>query len=54
LITFALIPVYFWLVGGGGLITAVLALLSLVLFWRHRENVRRLLRGEESRVGSRG
>jgi len=54
LLTFALIPVYFWLVGGGNLITAVLAVLSLVLFWRHRENVRRLLRGEESRVGSGG
>ena len=54
LLTFALIPVYFWLVGGGNLITAVLAVLSLLLFWRHRENVRRLLRGEESRVGSGG
>jgi len=54
LITFALIPVYFWLVGGGNLITAVLAVLSLLLFWRHRENVRRLVRGEESRVGSGG
>ncbi len=51
LISFTLIPVYFWLVGGQVLITTVLAALSLVLFWRHRENFRRLLRGEESRVG---
>jgi glycerol-3-phosphate acyltransferase PlsY len=54
LISFALIPVYFWLVEGQALTTVVLALLSLVLFWRHRGNLRRLLRGEESRVGSRG
>jgi glycerol-3-phosphate acyltransferase PlsY len=54
LISFTLIPVYFWLVEGQALITVALTLLSLVLFWRHRDNLRRLLRGEESRVGSRG
>lgn len=54
LISFTLIPVYFWLVEGQALIAVALALLSLVLFWRHRDNLRRLLRGEESRVGSRG
>jgi len=54
LISFTLIPVYYWLVEGRAFITFVLALLSLMLFWRHRENLRRLLRGEESRVGSRG
>ena len=54
LISFTLIPVYYWLVEGRAFITVVLALLSLMLFWRHRENLRRLLRGEESRVGSRG
>ncbi|MDH3451195.1 MAG: glycerol-3-phosphate 1-O-acyltransferase PlsY [Gammaproteobacteria bacterium] len=54
LISFALVPLYFWLVEGQLLITVVLGILSLVLFWRHRDNLRRLLRGEESRVGSRG
>ncbi len=53
LISFALIPLYFWLVAGEFVTTVVLGGLSLVLFWRHRENLRRLLRGEESRVGSR-
>ena len=31
--------------------SAVLALLSAVIIWRHRENVRRLIKGEESRLG---
>ena len=54
LISFTLIPLYFWLVAGEPVITGVLGGLTLVLFWRHRENLRRLVRGEESRVGSRG
>lgn len=34
------------------ILTAVLALFSLVVIWRHRENLRRWRRGEEPRVGA--
>lgn len=54
LISFALIPLYFWFIEGDATLAAALVALSALLFWRHRENVRRLLRGEEARVGSRG
>jgi glycerol-3-phosphate acyltransferase PlsY len=28
--------------------------LTLVLFWRHRTNIRRLITGEETRIGGPG
>lgn len=52
LISFALMPLFFWLVEGQALITATLAALSVLLIWRHRGNVHRMLRGEESKVGN--
>jgi len=30
------------------------ALLALILWWRHRENIKRLIRGEEGRIGKKG
>jgi glycerol-3-phosphate acyltransferase PlsY len=30
---------------------APIAVMSLLLFWRHRENIRKLLAGTESRIG---
>ena len=30
------------------------AALSLLLFWAHRANIRRLLAGEEPRIGAKG
>jgi glycerol-3-phosphate acyltransferase PlsY len=30
------------------------AVLSLLLFWAHRANIRRLLAGEEPRIGAKG
>jgi glycerol-3-phosphate acyltransferase PlsY len=32
-------------------LTAMCAIIAVLLFWRHRENIRRLMRGEESRIG---
>jgi glycerol-3-phosphate acyltransferase PlsY len=40
----------FWLFGTRPLVPTVLAM-ALLLVWRHRDNIARLLRGEESRVG---
>jgi len=53
LIAIALSPVYFSLVGHREY--APLAfLLAALIFFMHRENIRRLLRGEEPRIGSKG
>lgn len=50
-------PAYYLL--GGGIawplhrtVVGVLVAISLLLLWRHRENIRRLLAGTESRLGS--
>jgi glycerol-3-phosphate acyltransferase PlsY len=40
----------FWLFGVRPLVPAVLAM-ALLLIWRHHENIGRILRGEESRLG---
>lgn len=47
-LTFALaLPVFMLLTGNIGLIPAAL-IVMLLLFWRHKENIRRLARGEEN------
>lgn len=52
LVAMALAPVYVWLILGPAwaliMATAAMALLS---FWRHRTNIARLLKGEESLIG---
>jgi glycerol-3-phosphate acyltransferase PlsY len=51
LVAAALAPVYVgaWL-GGMPLVSATV-LMSALLIWRHRENIARIRRGEESRIG---
>ena len=50
-------PVYY-LIGGNiawhldGVALIAIAVMSLLLFWRHRENIRRLWAGTESKLGS--
>ncbi len=43
--------VYFAYVGGP-FVTPVVAIMSSLLFWKHRENIRRLMAGQESRIGA--
>jgi glycerol-3-phosphate acyltransferase PlsY len=46
-------PVYtFFLFGNAPFLPAVI-IMSALLLWRHRGNVRKLMAGEESRIGSR-
>lgn len=40
-----------WLTGSDAWTTAVM-IMSAILLWRHRENVHRLLRGQEGRIGA--
>jgi len=46
-----LAPVYQWVLMGPGVTTVAVAAMSLLLLLRHRDNIRRLLSGEEGRVG---
>jgi glycerol-3-phosphate acyltransferase PlsY len=50
LLAFLLAPIYAWLLAGPRLAVFALLLAALV-WWRHRENIRRLLKGEEPRIG---
>lgn len=49
LVASALSPLYvYWLSGGDGRLTAVVTIMAMLLWWRHRSNIARLLRGEEA------
>jgi glycerol-3-phosphate acyltransferase PlsY len=50
LIAIALSPVYFYLLGRHEY-SPVAALLAVLIFYTHRENIRRLLAGAEPRIG---
>jgi acyl phosphate:glycerol-3-phosphate acyltransferase len=53
LIAIALSPIYFFLSGHIDY-APLTVLLAVLIFYMHRENIRRLLRGEEPRIGSKG
>jgi glycerol-3-phosphate acyltransferase PlsY len=47
-----LAPAYVWWLGGGdAAMTSAAALMSLLLVWRHKGNIQRILAGQESRIG---
>ena len=52
LVTAALLPVITWFITHDVFAVVITAALALLLFWRHRENIRRLLNGTETRIGS--
>ena len=51
LIAVALSPAYFLALGYDAY-AAIALVLSLLVFWMHRENIRRLLKGAEPRIGA--
>lgn len=51
LVAAALAPVYVWVMLGHLGMSLLTLLLAALLFWRHRPNIQRLLKGEESRIG---
>jgi len=57
LVAAAFAPVYYLMVDGvvwyaEGTIAASIVVMALLLAWRHRENIQRLIAGTESRLGS--
>ena len=50
LVAIALSPIYFFVLGRAGYAPLALVLAALI-FFMHRKNIRRLLRGEEPRIG---
>ncbi len=51
LVTAGLVPIYGFLLGATSYVP-VLAVISLILIGRHHENIKRLLRKEESKIGN--
>ena len=48
----ALSPVYCWLIVPSPFHIAGVGLMSVILIWRHRSNIKNLLAGEEDKIGS--
>lgn len=48
----AFAPFYQLLIWGGGPVAVTVALIGLLLVWRHRANIQKLLEGTESRIGA--
>jgi glycerol-3-phosphate acyltransferase PlsY len=40
-----------FMIVGGHVVVPIAAIISALIFWKHRENIRRLVAGEESRIG---
>ena len=47
----ALAPFFVWFVLGSAVLTLATVLMCAILFWRHKSNIQRILRGEESKFG---
>ncbi|MGD2083988.1 MAG: glycerol-3-phosphate 1-O-acyltransferase PlsY [Chromatiales bacterium] len=54
LVSMALAPMVVWWFWPEPAIVAAQLLITLILFWRHRTNIRRLITGEETRIGGPG
>lgn len=52
LVTALLIPAYFWLLRPEPAFLLTSALITTMLYWRHRSNIRSLLDGTEERIGA--
>ena len=52
LVTALLAPVYFHFMHGDSQVVGAVAVMSVLLIWRHRSNITKLLNGTESKLGS--
>ena len=47
-----LAPAYAWFITGSEALTIAAGAMTLLVFWRHRSNIRNLLNGTEGRIGA--
>lgn len=50
LIATALSPLYFWLITGHAQLTLGVGVIAVLIFWRHRSNIQKLLDGSEDKI----
>jgi len=50
LVSMALAPIIVWLVTGSIVLTGMSVVMTVLLFWRHRSNIQKLLAGKESKI----
>ena len=46
-----LAPLYIWLIIPLPAYLAAISIMSILLIWRHRSNIRKIIKGEEPRIG---
>ena len=51
LIAMAAAPGYVWWIFQSTPLAAAMGVMTVLLYWRHRENIRRILKGEEKKIG---
>ena len=52
LVTALLAPVYAWFITGSEALVVAGVVMTLLVFWRHRSNIRNLVNGTEGKIGS--
>lgn len=50
LVATALSPLYFWLITGHAPLTLGVGVIAVLIFWRHRSNIQKLLEGSEGKI----
>ncbi|MCF6356081.1 MAG: glycerol-3-phosphate 1-O-acyltransferase PlsY [Candidatus Polarisedimenticolaceae bacterium] len=50
LVSMALAPIIVWLVTGSTALTGMSVVMTVLLFWRHRSNIQKLLAGKEGKI----
>ena len=50
LIATALSPLYFWMITGHAQLTLGVGVITVLIFWRHRSNIQKLLDGSEDKI----
>lgn len=49
-----LVPVYGWFLHKDWMLVAILGVMVVLLFWRHRSNIHNLIEGKEDKIGASG
>jgi glycerol-3-phosphate acyltransferase PlsY len=53
LVAMLVIPVALWILGAEK-VAAVMAIMTLISYWKHKTNISRLISGTESKIGAKG